>query len=193
MPPLSERQHGRRTPQCATIALSHGQRFRSRGGLAAPRHLRLSDSGRRRAPPRHGHDGAAPPRHRARRRASRRRLPPPPPPPPPPPAPSRCAPPPPPLLILIFFAFALTLSLVKYELTSLLYVSLGITAYMAMYPLLGMVITAWMAVVIAIGSRILAMARIGPVTISMEDPPLEFIKAFGLFGTYGIPVVAASA
>src|ERR1051326_8935481 len=98
-----------------------------------------------------------------------------------------------PLLILIFFAFALTLSLVKYELTSLLYVSLGITAYMAMYPLLGMVITAWMAVVIAIGSRILAMARIGPVTISMEDPPLEFIKAFGLFGTYGIPVVAASA
>src|ERR1051326_5634510 len=98
-----------------------------------------------------------------------------------------------PLLILIFFAFALTLSLVKYELTSLLYVPLGITAYMAMYPLLGMVITAWMAVVIAIGSRILAMARIGPVTISMEDPPLEFIKAFGLFGTYGIPVVAASA
>src|ERR1044071_10040122 len=57
-----------------------------------------------------------------------------------------------PLLILIFFAFALTLSLVKYELTSLLYVSLGITAYMAMYPLLGMVITACMAVIIAIGS-----------------------------------------
>src|ERR1043165_2225173 len=35
-----------------------------------------------------------------------------------------------PLLILIFFAFALILSLVKYELTSLIYVSLGITAYM---------------------------------------------------------------
>jgi signal transduction histidine kinase len=98
-----------------------------------------------------------------------------------------------PLLILIFFAFALTLSLVKYELTSLIYVSLGITAYMAMSPLLGMVITAWMAVLVAIGSRILAMAKIGPVTISMDDPTLEFVKAFGLFGTYGIPVVVASA
>jgi signal transduction histidine kinase len=98
-----------------------------------------------------------------------------------------------PLLILIFFAFALTLSLVKYELTSLIYVSLGITAYMAMFPLLGVVITAWMAVIVAIGSRLLAMAKIGPVTISMDDPPLEFVKAFGLFGTYGIPVVAASA
>src|SRR6266540_7130643 len=55
-----------------------------------------------------------------------------------------------PLLIVIFFAFALTLSLVKYELTSLIYVSLGITAYMAMFPLLGVVITAWMAVIVAI-------------------------------------------
>jgi signal transduction histidine kinase len=98
-----------------------------------------------------------------------------------------------PLLILIFFAFALILSLVKYELTNVIYVSLGITAYMAMFPLLGTVITAWMAVVIAIGSRLLAMARIGPVTISMDDPPLELTKAFGLFGTYGIPVVAACA
>jgi len=98
-----------------------------------------------------------------------------------------------PLLILIFFAFALMLSLVKYELTNVIYVSLGITAYMAMLPLLGVVITAWMAVIVAIGSRLLAMARIGPVTISMDDPPLEFVKAFGLFGTYGIPVVAAGA
>ncbi|HEV2718668.1 MAG TPA: hypothetical protein VG323_01515, partial [Thermoanaerobaculia bacterium] len=98
-----------------------------------------------------------------------------------------------PLLILIFFAFALMLSLVKYELTNVIYVSLGITAYMAMLPLLGLVITAWLAVVVAIGSRLLAMAKIGPVTISMDDPPLELVKAFGLFGTYGIPVVAAGA
>src|ERR1043165_7206925 len=98
-----------------------------------------------------------------------------------------------PLLILIFFAFGLMLSLVKYELTNVIYVSLGIRAYMAMLPLLGLVITAWMAVVIAIGSRLLAMANIGPVTISMDDPPLEIVKAFGLFGTYGIPVVAAGA
>jgi len=98
-----------------------------------------------------------------------------------------------PLLIVIFFAFALMLSLVKYELTNVIYVSLGITAYMAMLPLLGIVITAWMAVVISIGSRALAMAKIGPITISMDDPPLEIVKAFGLFGTYGIPVIAAGA
>src|ERR1044071_9796818 len=98
-----------------------------------------------------------------------------------------------PLLILIFFAFALMLSLVKYELTNVIYVSLGITAYMAMLPLLGLVIPAWMAVVVAFGSRLLAMAKIGPVIISMDDPPLEIVKAFGLFGTYGIPVVAAGA
>jgi len=97
-----------------------------------------------------------------------------------------------PLLIIIFVAFATTLSLVKYELTSLIYVSLGITAYMAMFPLLGAVITSWLAVIIAIGSRVLAMHRIGPVAIEMDDPLVEYVKAFGLFGTYGIPVVAAA-
>src|SRR5437763_8694344 len=82
-----------------------------------------------------------------------------------------------PLLILIFFAFALTLSLVKYELTSLIYVSLGITAYMAMFPLLGVVITAWMAVIISIGSLILAMANIGTESISMDAPPHAYVMA----------------
>ena len=96
-----------------------------------------------------------------------------------------------PLLIIIFIAFAATLSLVKYELTNVIYVSLGITAYMAMFPLLGAVITAWLAVIVSIGSRVLAMHRIGPVSIEMDDPVLEWVKAFGLFGTYGIPVVAA--
>src|SRR4029078_5353265 len=88
-----------------------------------------------------------------------------------------------PLLIVIFFAFALMLSLVKYELTNVIYVSLRITAYMAMLPLLGIVITAWMAVVISIGSRALAMAKIGPITISMDDPPLAIVKTLGLLGT----------
>src|SRR5256885_6292708 len=90
-----------------------------------------------------------------------------------------------PLLLVIFFAFALTLSLVKYELTSLIYVSLGITAYMAMSPLFGMVITAWMAVLVAIGSRIPAMGKICPLTISTDDPPLAVVTAFGLFRTSG--------
>src|ERR1051325_9280525 len=74
-----------------------------------------------------------------------------------------------PLLILIFFALALMLSLVKYELTNVIYVSLDIRL------------------------RVLAMAKISPVTISMDAPPLEITKAFGLFGPYGIPVVAAGA
>src|SRR2546423_6720011 len=92
-----------------------------------------------------------------------------------------------PLLLVIFFAFALTLSLVKYELTSLIYVSLGITAYMAMSPLLGMVLTAWMAVVVAIGSRLLAMAKIGPGTISMGGPTPQLGQGLRLFRPYRIP------
>src|SRR2546423_10207682 len=79
-----------------------------------------------------------------------------------------------PLLSLIFFAFGLILSLVKYELTSLIYVSLGITAYMAMFPLLGVVITAWMAVVIAIGSPPMALAENRPPPNPLDDtaPPV---------------------
>ena len=89
-----------------------------------------------------------------------------------------------PILIAIFVVFATTLALLKFELTDLVYVALVITAYMAMFPLLGIVISSWIAVLVSIGTRLATRAR--------QDPVTEYVKAFGLFGTYGIPVVVAA-
>ena len=52
-------------------------------------------------------------------------------------------------VILILIAFAMTLALLKFELTELIFVSLVLTAYMVMFPLLGVVISSWLAVVVA--------------------------------------------
>ena len=97
-----------------------------------------------------------------------------------------------PILIAIFIAFATTLALLKFELTEQIYVSLVLTAFMAFFPLLGGVITSWIATLVAIASRILGMKQIGPTKIPVDDPRTEWVRTFGLFGTYGIPVVAAS-
>jgi len=96
------------------------------------------------------------------------------------------------ILIAIFVAFAVTLALLKFELTNMIYVSLVLTAFMAFFPLFGGVLTAWMAVLVAAGTRIIGMKQIGPTKISTSDPAIEWVRTFGLFGTYGIPVVAAS-
>jgi signal transduction histidine kinase len=96
-----------------------------------------------------------------------------------------------PILIAIFIVFATTLALLKFELTDLVYVALVITAYMAMFPLLGMVLSSWIAVGVSIGTRILALQQIGPAKIARQDFATDYVKAFGLFGTYGLPVVVA--
>ncbi|HEX7192296.1 MAG TPA: GAF domain-containing protein, partial [Thermoanaerobaculia bacterium] len=95
------------------------------------------------------------------------------------------------ILIAIFVAFAAALSLLKFELTNVIFISLAMMAYMSMLPLLGTVITAWLAVGVAIAARLVGMRQIGPVKIPMDDAPVEYVKTFGLFGTYGIPVVLA--
>ena len=97
-----------------------------------------------------------------------------------------------PIVIVVFLAFATTLALLKFELTDLIYVSLVLTAFMAFFPLLGGVLTAWMAVLVAVGTRILGMKQIGWTKIQTHDPAIEWVRTFGLFGTYGIPVIAAS-
>ena len=98
-----------------------------------------------------------------------------------------------PILIAIFVVFATTLALLKFELTDLTYVALVIVAYMAMFPLLGMVLSSWIAVAVSIGTRLLALHQIGPAKIARQDPVTDYVKAFGLFGTYGIPVVVAAS
>src|SRR6185436_9645011 len=65
-----------------------------------------------------------------------------------------------PILIAIFIIFATTLALLKFELTDLVYISLVITAYMSMFPILGMVISAWLAVFVSISTRLLGLHQI---------------------------------
>jgi signal transduction histidine kinase len=97
-----------------------------------------------------------------------------------------------PILIGIFILYATILAVLKFELTDLVYIALVITAYMAMFPILGLVLSSWIAVFVSIGTRILALQQIGPARIARQDPVTDYVKAFGLFGTYGIPVVVAS-
>ncbi len=96
------------------------------------------------------------------------------------------------ILVAIFVAFAATLAFLKFELTELVYVALVITAYMAMFPLLGLVLSSWIAVGVSIGTRALGLKQIGPAKMARQDPVTDWVKAFGLFGTYGIPVVVAA-
>jgi len=95
-------------------------------------------------------------------------------------------------VILILIAFATTLALLKFELTELIFVSLVLTAYTVIIPILGVVMSSWLAVLVAGFARILALKQIGPAKIEATDRPVEYVKTFGLFGTYGIPVVAAA-
>ncbi|MDQ3280633.1 MAG: ATP-binding protein [Acidobacteriota bacterium] len=97
-----------------------------------------------------------------------------------------------PILIGIFLAFATTLALLRFELTDLVYISLVITAFMAMFPILGLVISSWLAVGVAAATRLLSLHQIGPARIARQDALTDYVKAFGLFGTYGLPVVIAT-
>ncbi|HEX7831886.1 MAG TPA: GAF domain-containing protein, partial [Thermoanaerobaculia bacterium] len=98
-----------------------------------------------------------------------------------------------PILIAIFILFATSLAMLRFELTDLVYVALVITAYMAMFPLLGGVLSSWIAVAVSIGTRVLSLQQIGPVKLARQDPVTDYVKAFGLFGTYGLPIVVAAS
>ena len=97
-----------------------------------------------------------------------------------------------PILIAIFVVFAAVLAMLKFELTDLIFVSLGMTAYFSFAPLLGVVITSWLAVSVAMVTRILGMRSIGPTAGIARDRETELARTFGLFGTYGIPVALAT-
>jgi signal transduction histidine kinase len=95
-------------------------------------------------------------------------------------------------VIVILIAFATMLALLKFELTELIFVSLVLTAYTVMVPIIGVVMSSWLAVLVAGFARVLALKQIGPAKIETTDRFVEYVKTFGLFGTYGIPVVAAA-
>src|SRR3954447_11079782 len=98
------------------------------------------------------------------------------------------------ILIGIFIAFSASVALLKFELTEQIYVSLMTTACIAFYPLLGPVLTSWLAVGVAIAARIMAVQQLGPIKTDTRDPFTEYVKALaGQFPTYGLPVLAAAA
>jgi signal transduction histidine kinase len=96
------------------------------------------------------------------------------------------------VLVAIFLVAATILQMLKFELTDLIFVSLGLSAYIAMVPLLGGVIAAWTALSAAMIARWLGMLQIGPIKIDMSDSRMEYLKIFALFGTYGLPIVVGS-
>ena len=96
------------------------------------------------------------------------------------------------LLIIFFFCFATMLALLKFKLTQEIFVSLAVTAYFAMFPLLGMVLSMWIAVISAAIPRLLGMLQIGPVQLDAHDLPFETARTCSLFATYGIPLVVAT-
>lgn len=96
-----------------------------------------------------------------------------------------------PILIALFFLSSVTLALLKFKLTEEIFVSLAVTVYIAMCPLLGLVLSAWIAVIAAAVQRVLGMMHIGPLQVDMRDGSFEWARTMALFATYGIPVVAA--
>jgi signal transduction histidine kinase len=97
------------------------------------------------------------------------------------------------ILLGIFIVFSMIVALLKFELTEQIYVSLLTTVCIAFYPLLGPVLTSWLAVTVAIIARILAVQQLGPIKTDTRDPFTEYVKALaGQFPTYGVPVLAAA-
>ena len=95
-------------------------------------------------------------------------------------------------LIVIFAGFCLTLALLRFELTRLVYVNLVMIAIIAMFPLLGMVMTGWIASFATIVPRLVRLYVADGNRTVPDDPMLEWSKLFALFGIYGIPVVVAT-
>jgi len=95
-----------------------------------------------------------------------------------------------PILITLFFLLATTLALLKFKLTQEIFVSLAVAAYIAMFPLLGVVMSSWIAVIAAASQRLLGMLQIGPLKVEIRG--FEWARTFALFSTYGVPVVIAA-
>ncbi len=90
-----------------------------------------------------------------------------------------------PVLVVVFFLFISILGLLKFELTELVFVSMVLVGDISMIPILGTVISAWIAVLAAMATRVLS--GLG----DDHQETFDTIGTFRLFGTYGIPVITA--
>jgi len=94
-----------------------------------------------------------------------------------------------PVMILGFFVFITILGLLKFQLTRLVFVSMVVSGCIGMFPILGPVLSTWIAVLAAMAGRTIS---------TMSERSLPGTAFFGavntlrLTGTYGIPVAGAS-
>jgi GAF domain-containing protein len=98
-----------------------------------------------------------------------------------------------PLVVAIFAALTLGSALLKFHLTDKVFVSFILVSCAAMIPLLGGVVTAWIAVSASIVARLLALRGIGPIRFDDGDRAVEHARIFGQFMVYGVPVLVAAA
>ena len=92
-------------------------------------------------------------------------------------------------LLLVLFAFSLCLGLLKFSLTDVVFVSFSLTALTITIPVLGLVVSAWLGVTAAVIARLVTVLQ--TVRRKGADPLVEYVKVWGQFGTYGIPLVVA--
>jgi hypothetical protein len=97
-----------------------------------------------------------------------------------------------PLVVAIFVALTLASAFLKFHLTDKVFISFILINCTAMIPLLGGVVTAWVAVFAGITGRLLSLRGIGPIKYDGGDPPVEHARIFGQFAVYGVPVLVAA-
>jgi signal transduction histidine kinase len=88
----------------------------------------------------------------------------------------------------VFFLTVVALQALRFELTRDLHVALGITAYVAMFPLLGGILAAWIGSISAITERLAAHV----FRIRAQDSHFGTTsRVFGFFATYAVPIAFA--
>ncbi|HET8774191.1 MAG TPA: GAF domain-containing protein [Thermoanaerobaculia bacterium] len=97
------------------------------------------------------------------------------------------------LVVAVFAAVALVSAFLRVQLTENLSVSFMLANCAAMTPLLGGVVTAWIAVLAAIVARLCAVRGISPLHDDGNDLRLDRARTFAQFMTYGVPALAAAA
>ncbi len=95
-------------------------------------------------------------------------------------------------LLALFVLLTFSVALLRFKMTEKVFVTFTLTACTAMFPLLGAVMSAWIAAAASITVRILGLMQIGPNKIPDDDRSLEVTRTFAQFGLYGIPVTLAA-
>ena len=98
-----------------------------------------------------------------------------------------------PFVVTIFVALTLASAFLKFHLSDKVFISFILVSSTAMIPLLGGVVTAWIAVLASVTARLFALRGIGPIKVVDDDRPVEYARIVGQFVVYGVPALIAAA